>query len=464
MHSPATHSTSPVESAAITSGPTLSGVRAAHLLASLAGPLVAGGVIARRRSIMPLLEKWQTDADTVTTIAELRAKYGPGPLLLDLPGRRIALPLVAQDVKRILDRSPDDFTPANREKQASLSPFQPHGVLISRGSVRGPRRHFNENVLDTGQSLHHLAGAIASAVDDEMSVLVERVAAAGGELSAATFLESWWYMVRRVVLGDAAREDNTVTDELWKLRARGNWAYLRPNRRRLRDRFLDRLYDYVDDADPLSLAGAVAAARPESAVDPVGQIPHWLFAFDAAGIVTLRTLATLAAQPAMMQRAIDESRSKELSSPAVLPYLQACVLESTRLWPTTPAILRDSVTPTTWGPAGGRFEISSGTAFLILATAFHRDRDAVPFADDFTPDAWLDGRASRTAGLVPFSDGPARCPGENLVLFIASTAIAHLVSAFPELTLVSKPGLSADGPLPSTVNHYSIALRTRGGA
>ncbi|SNT42477.1 cytochrome P450 [Rhodococcoides kyotonense] len=440
-------------------GPTLTGLAAARLLAKLSGPLVAGGVIARRRSVMPVLEKRQTDADTVRTMLELRREYGPGPLTLALPGRTVVIPLVAGDVERVLAQSPDLFTPANREKRAALSTFQPHGVLISRGRARTSRRDFNEQVLDTDLPLHHLAGSIAPTLRTEALGIVSDSLDNDGVLDAAVFVEGWWRVVRRVVLGDSARDDHAVTDDLWKLRADGNWSYLRPLRRRLRDRFLDRLFDYVNDAEPLSLAGAVAASRPDSAVDPVGQIPHWLFAFDAAGMVALRALAVLAAQPEHLQRARDEISDLDLSQPQILPYLRACILESVRLWPTTPAILRDSTATTRWGEGDRRFEIDSDAAFLILTAFFHRDPTTIDFADEFTPDAWLDGRMSSQLAVVPFSAGPARCPGQNLVLFVTSMILANIVAALPNLRQTSAPPLTARSALPATLNHYSITLK-----
>lgn len=155
-----------------------------------------------------------------------------------------------------------------------------------------------------------------------------------------------------------------------------------------------------------------------------------------------------------MTHARNEIRGRDLTVPQTLVYLQACVLESVRLWPTTPAILRDSVKATTWRNS----EIPAGAAFLVLAGFFHRDPSTVPFANEFTPEAWLDGRARALPALVPFSAGPARCPGENLVLYIASTALANILGSYDDIQYVSSPRLSPTEPLPATVNHYSVEL------
>ena len=51
---------------------------------------------------------------------------------------------------------------------------------------------------------------------------------------------------------------------------------------------------------------------------------------------TFRALAVLASLPGHAQAARDEARRHDPE----LPYLRAAILESVRLWPTTPAILR----------------------------------------------------------------------------------------------------------------------------
>lgn len=368
--------------------------------------------------------------------------------------------LAADDAASILDDTPDRFTAANREKKAALRPFQPHGVLISEGSVRSRRRVLNEAALETPNELHSSTADFASLIDSEIRPLMD-TARKEGALDAATFTKAWWRTVRQITLGSSARDDTELTDALWTLRTNGNWSYLLPSRSRLRDRFFEGLYAYADRAEPGSLLAALDAESTGAAVDPVGQIPHWLFAFDAASIATARALALLATHPEQMSRAKAEIADVEAGEPHPLPYLRSCILESLRLWPTTPAILRDSVVDTEWGSGEDAFTTPAGSAFLIHVPAFHRDRHSLDYADSFTPEVWLDGRAEAQRAFLPFSSGPAGCPGRNVALFVASTVLGALVGGASNIELNSSPQLSPDRPLPATLNHFSLDFAVR---
>ena len=167
-------------------------------------------------------------------------------------------------------------------------------------------------------------------------------------------MTAWWRLVRRLMLGEAARDDGAIADDLWRQRSAGNWAFLGLPHTRMRERFFDRLYGYAKAADPNSLVGALAEVPAEGAVDPVGQVPQWLFAFDAAGMAALRAAAVLATHPEALQRCERGDRGQV----AVRPFLRACVLESVRLWPTTPTLLRDTSADTTW--RDGAFTVQAG--------------------------------------------------------------------------------------------------------
>lgn len=382
----------------------------------------------------------------------LRKEFGRGPVELMVAGRRMLVILDPEDVGRVLDHAPEPFHPANLEKRKALEWFQPHGVLISKGSIRQPRRELNEAALDAGADLHRLAGDFASVIAEEAEAIATDAVRAG-RLSSFDFMSAWWRLVRRLAFGDAARTDERITNELLRLRKAGNWSFLSLPHYRRRAQFFEHLYSYVEDAQPGTLAGALAQLPAGGAIDPVGQMPQWIFAFDAAGMALCRALALLSTHPAALARALDDAQDPD--APLLRPFLRASMLESVRLWPTTPTILRDTTRDTEWRDGPDRFSVTAGAGLMIVVPAFHRDDDLLPFANQFAPDIWLDGTAHRYRQLVPFSAGPAECPGRNLVLFVTSSIIAQLLSRL-QMTMVSTPQLSPDRPLPVTLNQLTL--------
>src|SRR3954451_14761319 len=304
---------------------TASLAESAQLTGTVLAPLVARGLLARRPRVVALEARFDADRRAVRLLQRLRARHGDEALLVPIPGRTLALPLAGEDAGRVLTESPGPFALATREKRAALAHFQPHGVLASRGPVRAERRRFNEAVLVPEDTVPPDADRVAAVVEAELSPVANAPV-----LTSADLVPAWWRVVRRVVLGDGARDDEETTDLLLRLRRDANWAYLHPTRRTERDRFVRRLTAYVERAEPGSLAARVASIPASADVDPVQQLPQWLFAFDAGALATLRALALVATHPEPVAHEAWGAR--------------ASVLESLRLWPTTPAILREVTT------------------------------------------------------------------------------------------------------------------------
>ncbi|GAA2774995.1 hypothetical protein [Nonomuraea dietziae] len=124
----------------------------------------------------------------------------------------------------------------------------------------------------------------------------------------------------------------------------------------------------------------LAQTRTDPAVHPEGQVPHWLFAYDAAGMTAWRALTLPAVH----------------AGPHDPAHLRAAVLEALRRWPTTPAILRDTTAPTRWRGV----TLPEGSIAAVITS----------FTDE-----------------VPFSDGPAACPGEDLALLTATEMLAAIL-------------------------------------
>jgi cytochrome P450 len=415
-----------------------------RVVATVLVPLAARGPIIRRQRLSAWGERVDADRRLVRTLQRLRARHGAVPVALRLPLRRIVLPLADDDVRHVLDASPDPYATTTREKRAALAPFQPHGVLISDAADRPDRRRWNEAVLDTSRPVHRLAEPMAAAARQEARALLAQVAAAGGVLDWPTFTAAWYRLVRRVTLGAGARDDTALTDQLARLRARGNWAMFAPRRPATTAAFLDRLRAHLERAEPGSLA-AVAADTPSGPrTAAVEQVPQWLFAFDAAGMASFRALALLATHPRELAAVRDE-----LAAPVAVPAtLRAALLEAVRLWPTTPAILRETTAATELGGT----VLPAGTLVLICSAFVHRDDERHTWADDFAPHLWDE---PTPAALVPFSAGPAVCAGRNLVLFLTSTFLAALLEDH-DVRVTSRPPIRPGRPLPGTLDPFGL--------
>lgn len=423
--------------------PHITALETAGVLVGVGGPLLAKGIIVRRPWVVALLQSTGIEGAAVRILQQLRRRYGDGPVLMKLPFRHQAILLCPDHVRRVLDATPEPFQSDSSEKHVTLAHFEPRGSLISRGAERMERRRFNEAVLESACPVHSLGERFGQVVAEEIAALLAD-ADVDRRLGWGAFKDAWFRIVRRCVFGDSARDDAQLSDMLVRLRGDANWAFLRPKRRTLRARFLSRVAAYLHAAEPDTLA-ALASRLDTGRAAPADQIGQWLFAFDAAGIALFRALVVIAADDHLGQRARADVAPD-------LAFLRACLLESVRLWPTTPAILRQTDRDTEWGSA----IMAAGTGVLIHVPFVHRDDERLPFAHSFAPDIWLAAEAPRWL-LIPFSAGPGECPARNLVLMLASRTLAALLKE-RRYRLPQSVGIDP-AALPPTFDQFSIALK-----
>ncbi|MBV8072312.1 MAG: cytochrome P450 [Acidobacteriaceae bacterium] len=415
-------------------------------------PTVAKGVIIRRPMMLAIADRLDLDRRAVIAMQRLRHKYESGPVLLRIPGRSLAIVIDAEDVHRILAGSPEPFATATPEKIAALAHFEPKMALISRGAERADRRRYNEQVLEAHRPVHQMAGHFRQVVASEAQHLRSQFQENHNTLDWAGFSQAWFRIVRRVIFGDAARDDNELSSIMAKLRFAANWAFLRRERPSVREELFSRIRSYLVRPEPNSLAGMMAGIPTGSETAPEQQVPQWLFAFDPAGMTTFRSLALLASHPEHARAARDEIAARSGPEPHEMPYLRATVLESLRLWPTSPLILRESTTETVWRNG----TLPPHTGLVIFSPFFHRDDELLPYANRFYPELWLKQQPSReTTALIPFSEGPAVCPGRHLVLLLTTAMMAELL-ARTDIRVSSTRGIMPGKPLPGTLNHYRL--------
>ena len=109
-----------------------------------------------------------------------------------------------------------------------------------------------------------------------------------------------------------------------------------------------------------------------------------------------------------------------------LPYTEAVVNETLRLYPPAYAVSREAIRAT---EIGGH-KIGKRTLALVSIYAAHRNAERFPDPDAFVPERWLDGLARRLpkGAFVPFAEGPRKCIGASFAMQEQILALATICS------------------------------------
>jgi cytochrome P450 len=203
-----------------------------------------------------------------------------------------------------------------------------------------------------------------------------------------------------------------------------------------RERFyaaLEQLWQETGEAGEISLLslGKELSARGEyTREELLQQVPHWMFTFTGSGTDLLtRTLALVASRPRVREAVLQEISGAggldRAGSIGRLEYLEACLLETCRLFPPVTRTLHVSAQGDTFS---GR-TVPAGVEVMHLFAANQRDTQADPTADNFHPERWLDPDGDAWTRYPHLFLGGARtCPGQDLVLFVCKAAAGALLS------------------------------------
>ena len=133
--------------------------------------------------------------------------------------------------------------------------------------------------------------------------------------------------------------------------------------------------------------------------------------------------------------------SAAMAAPTSLAYTRACVLETARLYPAAPLLLRVAREPSSIGDV----RVAAGSGIVSSPVCLGRDPEVWAEPDEFRPERFLRGEGSddggggeSSRGFVPFGSGPRYCVGRPLAVAISTLAIAAMFAeAGPESSLQS---------------------------
>ncbi|XP_038719742.1 3,9-dihydroxypterocarpan 6A-monooxygenase-like [Tripterygium wilfordii] len=120
-----------------------------------------------------------------------------------------------------------------------------------------------------------------------------------------------------------------------------------------------------------------------------------------------------------------------------LPYLQAVIKETLRLYPSAPLIIREC----TEDCRVNGFVVKAKTRMVINVFALMRDPESYTNPDEFIPERFLESSdekigehqmefKSQNFRYLPFGSGRRGCPGASLAMLVMHAAVGSLVQCF----------------------------------
>jgi cytochrome P450 len=414
--------------------PHASIVEGLRFTAQVAVPNVIQGLFRRRRLATQAAARTGADGLAFGFMTGLKRSYGEGPLWIRVGTGEVLLALGEAAIRHALEHAPAPFAADPEPKKSAMERFQPDALTISRGGEWEDRRRFTEAVLDTSKPQHRLGERFAHVAGEEARLLPE-------SFDWGNFNEAVRRVARRVILGDGAAGDADLSRMLGELMDKANPPGKGDDE--LLKRYTAKLVPYVQAAEQGSLAGLIADAPQTSQTKPERQVTHWLFALgDTLAINAARCLALLATFKDERDRALDDDA-----------FMDACLQEALRLWPTTPMLSREAVRDSEWDGV----RVPEGTQVMIVNTFNHRDRDTLGArADRFSPAEFT----AEDWTLNHFSHGPQGCPGVGLSLLVGRSMLSALLRE-RDVTLTS-PSLDPAKPLPHSLDYFSLRFEARG--
>ncbi len=400
-------------------------------------PAVSRGLFSPRPKVTKLLTSVDADRRAVEALSDIRRKHpGQGVKLF---GGRIVVLWGPEAIAEVLEQSADVYDSGSGAKGKGMQHFQPDALTLSHGEEWRDRRDFTESVLATSERVHPFADRFVTVASEEVEAM-----RLGTTLDWKDFERLFDRLTLRVIFGDRARGDQELTQLLEKLMSEAN-RLVGLSRG---DDFYE-LYGGLErqlrDPEPGSLISRFADAPQTDRTRIVHQLPHWMFAMrDTLATNVFRALAVIAAQPEIERRVLEELESAGPGDPSKLEYLDGCLEEAMRLWPTTPLLAREATRDATLAGES----VDEGSQVMMLNVFNHRDPAVAPDIDEMRPEREHDVRFNHLSG------GSQSCPGGPLVSLLGTAVLAQLLSRYR--VQLREPDLPQEGALPNMLDAFAI--------
>lgn len=124
----------------------------------------------------------------------------------------------------------------------------------------------------------------------------------------------------------------------------------------------------------------------------------------------------------------DRTRTPTMKELLDMKYLECCIKEALRLYPSVPLIarhIREEVVI-------DNYTIPVGTTAMIVTYMLHRNPEIYPKPEQFNPDRFLpeNCKGRHPYAYIPFSAGPRNCIGQKFAILEEKAVISTVLRRF----------------------------------
>uniref|UniRef100_A0A803Q445 Uncharacterized protein n=1 Tax=Cannabis sativa TaxID=3483 RepID=A0A803Q445_CANSA len=197
--------------------------------------------------------------------------------------------------------------------------------------------------------------------------------------------------------------------------------------------------EYINDADPSILRFLLASREEVSSVQLRDDLLSMLVAgHETTASVLTWTMYLLSKDSSSLMKAREEvdqilqGRPPSYEDVKDLKFLTRCILESMRLYPHPPVLIRRAQVPDL---LPGNYKVNAGQDIMISVYNIHHSSKVWERAEEFVPERFdVDGPMPNESNtdfrFIPFSGGPRKCVGDQFAMLESIVSLAIFLQNF----------------------------------
>ena len=362
-----------------------------------------------------------TDGSGLNLYNKFKNKYGdfaPSHMY----GIKIYIVTNTKYIKTIFLNSPNLFSVGLLKKKFFKS-FMSKNVGVSKGCPWKRRRKINDLSLFTDK-LHKYSPKYNNDIFQLILKFKNKT-----ELKFENFRSMGQIMVNKIVFSS-----NNISNDIFKIFSNANSIEALYNNdfkinSKIYNNYSQILNHFIDNPNKNSLI-ELCMLYTKNKEEVFHQIPHFIFPIVGLFVTTIPRLLLLLCNHRYIFKkvikdvySINDKHPNKYKKIYQLNFLRKCILETLRL--NNPVITTFRTLERDY-KFDDKYSFKKGTQFLILNNAILREKDFFKQPNKFIPSRWT-SKMEKSMYSVSFNQGPQRCPGKELAIYIAQSFIYNLI-------------------------------------